>query len=162
MAKKSTTYKRGGLLKQIANFRKEPMAATIGAIIGGIAPVLSFAIAHKFTPTWRWAIVAGALLYSATSVWEAIYSIYGRGVKGGFKATGFVVILEAAMVAVPLWYVYIPALLVLVGINAVISANQIINESKSLVVKTTKSSRKAAQQESAVIARGELEYSRAY
>lgn len=117
----STQY---SILGQLRALRGQRLATVIGAIIGAVVPVLVYRIAHYHaadTPA-LWLIVAGGLLFSASSV-------YGWGLKlfGGawYKAGGFTVLLELSTVFVQGWEGRL-ALAVLILINAVNLAHALV------------------------------------
>jgi hypothetical protein len=114
-----------GQKTRIRNRRKRGWAAFgSGLFLGGIIPALTFGIAH-----WQvqespmlWLAVAGGLGYSAPMVaeWFARYA-------GGFKAWGFVGMLEIALTFTDM-VTAIPALLALVALNAWVLGKRIQND----------------------------------
>lgn len=121
---KATAPKDYSILSQLRGLRSQWLATAIGGIIGAIVPVLVFRIAHyhvEATPA-LWLIVAGGLLFSASSV-------YGWGLKlfGGawYKAGGFTLLIELSTVFVQGWESYV-ALSVLCLINAVNMAHALV------------------------------------
>lgn len=139
--KSKSIVKTSGFLKQLATLKQHKLATVFGFVIGGIIPVLSFLIAHKATGHCRWIIVAGALAYSATSVFQAMHRILGGDGLAAIKALGFVILIESSMVFVNLQYVSYTALGVLVLFNAVAYADALVNDSK-----LTRSKRRAKKQ----------------
>jgi hypothetical protein len=112
------------ILGQLRALRGQRLASVIGGVIGAVVPVLVYRIAHYHaaeTPA-LWLIVAGGLLFSASSV-------YGWGLKlfGGawYKAGGFTVLLELTTVFVQGWEGRL-ALAVLILINAVNLAHALV------------------------------------
>jgi hypothetical protein len=112
------------ILSQLRGLRGQRLATSIGCVIGAIVPLLVYRIAHYHvsdTPA-LWLIVAGGLLFSASSV-------YGWGLKlfGGawYKAGGFTLLIELSTVFVQGWESYI-ALSVLCLINAVNMAHALV------------------------------------
>ena len=112
------------ILGQLRALRGQRLATVIGGIIGAVVPVLVYRIAHYHaaeTPA-LWLIVAGGLLFSASSV-------YGWGLRlfGGawYKAGGFTVLLELSTVFVDGWEGRL-ALSILVLINAVNLAHALV------------------------------------
>lgn len=112
------------ILGQLRALRGQRLATVIGAIIGAVVPVLVYRIAHHHaadTPA-LWLIVAGGLLFSASSV-------YGWGLKlfGGawYKAGGFTILLELSTVFVRGWESKL-ALSILILINAVNLAHALV------------------------------------
>jgi hypothetical protein len=128
--KKNSSAHKSAFLKQLASLRTQKLATAFGFIIGGIIPVLSFLIAHYTTGKCRWVIVAGALAYSAVSVFQAMFRILGSDVLAGIKALGFVILLECSMVFVDWSVVSYIALGVLVLFNAVSYADALVNDAK--------------------------------
>jgi len=136
MAIKKTTGKSVSkdysILSQLRGLRSQWLATAIGGIIGAIVPVLVYRIAHyhvEATPA-LWLIVAGGLLFSASSV-------YGWGLKlfgAWYKAGGFTLLIELSTVFVEGWESYV-ALSVLCLINAV-------NMSHALVIGNRAAKRK--------------------
>lgn len=128
MAIKKTTGKSVSkdysILSQLRGLRSQWLATAIGCVIGAIVPLLVYRIAHYHvsdTPA-LWLIVAGGLLFSASSV-------YGWGLKlfGGawYKAGGFTLLIELSTVFVQGWESYI-ALSVLMAVNAVNMAHALV------------------------------------
>lgn len=112
------------ILSQLRALRGQRLASLTGAIIGAVVPVLVYRIAHYHaaeTPA-LWLIVAGGLLFSASSV-------YGWGLRlfGGawYKAGGFTVLLELSTVFVKGWESKL-ALSILILINAVNLAHALV------------------------------------
>jgi len=128
MAIKKTTGKSVSkdysILSQLRGLKSQWLATGIGCVVGAIVPVLVYRIAHyhvEATPA-LWLIVAGGLLFSASSV-------YGWGLKlfGGqwYKAGGFTLLIELSTVFVQGWESYV-ALSVLCLINAVNMAHALV------------------------------------
>ncbi len=68
--KATTAPKDYSILSQLRGLKSQWLATAIGGIIGAIVPVLVYRIAHyhvEATPA-LWLIVAGGLLFSASSV----------------------------------------------------------------------------------------------
>lgn len=112
------------ILSQLRALRGQRLATVVGSIIGAVVPVLVYRIAHHHagdTPA-LWLIVAGGLLFSASSV-------YGWGMKlfGGawYKAGGFTVLVELSTVFVQGWESKL-ALSILILINAVNLAHALV------------------------------------
>jgi hypothetical protein len=96
-----------------------PLAATLGAAIGGIVPWFGREIAHGELAT-RWyadpklIVVAGCVLFSVATVYA-----FGRAAFGSpRKAAGFVAALEGVMLISHGW-IGVVALCVLIAINAI-------------------------------------------
>jgi hypothetical protein len=121
--KASTAPKDYSILSQLRGLRSQWLATAIGCVIGAIVPLLVYRIAHYHvaeTPA-LWLIVAGGLLFSASSV-------YGWGLKlfgAWFKAGGFTLLIELSTVFVSGWESYV-ALSVLCLINAVNMAHALV------------------------------------
>lgn len=111
------------ILSQLRGLKSQWLATIIGCVIGAIVPLLVYRIAHYHvsdTPA-LWLIVAGGLLFSASSV-------YGWGLKlfgAWYKAGGFTLLIELSTVFVQGWESYI-ALSVLMAINAVNMAHALV------------------------------------
>ena len=134
--KKTVTKKAAGgaardysILSQLRGLRGQRLAALVGGLVGAIVPLLVYRIAHYHagaTPA-LWLIVAGGLLFSASSV-------YGWGLKlfGGawYKAGGFTLLIELSTVFVQGWESKL-ALAVLILINAVNMAHALVVGNKA-------------------------------
>lgn len=112
------------ILAQLRGLRSQWLATAIGCIIGAVVPVLVYRIAHFHaagTPA-LWLIVAGGLLFSATSVFS-----WGQKLFGGawYKAGGFTLLIELSTVFVSGWESYV-ALSVLMAVNAVNMAHALV------------------------------------
>ena len=127
MAIKKTAAKAAkdySILSQLRALRGQRLATVVGSIVGAVVPVLVYRIAHHHagdTPA-LWLIVAGGLLFSASSV-------YGWGMKlfGGqwYKAGGFTVLVELSTVFIQGWESKL-ALSILILINAVNLAHALV------------------------------------
>ena len=112
------------ILSQLRALRGQRLATVVGSIVGAVVPILVYRIAHHHaaeTPA-LWLIVAGGLLFSASSV-------YGWGMKlfGGqwYKAGGFTILLELSTVFIQGWESKL-ALGILILINAVNLAHALV------------------------------------
>lgn len=121
---RSVSTRDYSILSQLRALRGQRLATITGSIIGAVVPVLVYRIAHHHagdTPA-LWLIVAGGLLFSASSV-------YGWGMKlfGGawYKAGGFTVLLELSTVFVRGWESKL-ALSILILINAINLAHALV------------------------------------
>jgi hypothetical protein len=100
------------------------VAAWIGLLIGGCAPIFTFGVVHFVLPHHPerfiilWTIAIGGLLFSAPKVFKWGLSAWGSKIE----ALGAVVFLEGVMTFVPSLYLPTAALAILVFINAVYSA----------------------------------------
>lgn len=123
-SKTTTTTRDYSILSQLRALRGQRLATVTGAIIGAVVPILVYRIAHHHAADAPalWLIVAGGLLFSASSV-------YGWGMKlfGGawYKAGGFTILLELSTVFVNGWESKL-ALSILVLINAVNLAHALV------------------------------------
>jgi hypothetical protein len=116
-----------------ANKAKRSLIASLGACyIGGICPVIAFAVSHfqapnLFTAAWSpravlWLVTLGLLVYSA----PLIATWFSRWV-GSTKAWGFVVAVEVTSTFTDLTTA-IPALVTLVALNAIILRDKFAND----------------------------------
>lgn len=97
------------------------LATFVGLMLGGFVPLASYVIAHSETGAFDFSharsisIVAGALLYSAKTVYEwarmAFVSV--------LKSVGFVFLTEAVMISSTTHWLTIAALCYLISINAI-------------------------------------------
>lgn len=100
------------------------IAAWIGLLMGGCAPMFTFGVVHFVIPhhpersITLWAIAVGGLLFSAPKVYKWGLSAWGSKVE----ALGAVVFLEGILTSVPSLYLPLAALAILVFVNAVYSA----------------------------------------
>jgi hypothetical protein len=100
------------------------IAAWIGLLMGGCAPMFTFGVVHFVLPLHPertyilWTIAGGGLLFSAPKVAKWAKSAWGSNVE----AFGAVVFLEGVMTFVPGLYLPVAALAILVFINAIYSA----------------------------------------
>lgn len=100
------------------------IAAWIGLLMGGCAPIFTFVVVHFVIPLHPertyllWAIAAGGLLFSAPKVYKWGLSAWGSKVE----ALGAVMFLEGVMTLVPSVYLPMAALVILVFVNAIYSA----------------------------------------
>jgi hypothetical protein len=91
-------------------------------LLGGFVPLASFFVAHfelsAITPLYTQRalyLVLGGLAYSAKTVWQ-----WGTlAFQNGFKAFGFVVLLEGVMVTSHILWLSIAALVYLMAINGI-------------------------------------------
>lgn len=77
----STQY---SILGQLRALRGQRLASVIGGVIGAVVPLLVYRIAHYHaadTPA-LWLIVAGGLLFSASSVYGWGLKLFGGLVQG--------------------------------------------------------------------------------
>lgn len=116
-----------GIIEQMRSARRHPLAALVGAALGGVVPIATYTVAHFELVTWREpraALVAGGLAYSAKTVWQ-----WGRQAFAcPWKASGFVLLLEGIMVTSSVSWLAQLALAYLIGINAIATACQIAHE----------------------------------
>jgi hypothetical protein len=122
--KKTTPARDYSILSELRALRGQRLASVIGAVIGAVVPVLVYRIAHHhagITPA-LWLIVAGGLLFSASSVYS-----WGLRLFGGawYKAGGFTVLIELSTVFVQGWESKL-ALSILILINGVNLAHALV------------------------------------
>jgi hypothetical protein len=131
--KKTTPAPRDySILSELRALRGQRLASLVGAIVGAVVPVLVYRIAHHHagvTPA-LWLIVAGGLLFSASSVYSWGLRLFGAW----YKAGGFTVLIELSTVFVQGWESKL-ALSILILINGV-------NLSHALVVGAKPAKRK--------------------
>jgi hypothetical protein len=121
--KKLTPTRDYSILSQLRALRGQRLASLTGAIIGAVVPVLVYRIAHHHaaaTPA-LWLIVAGGLLFSASSVYSWGLRLFGAW----YKAGGFTVLLELSTVFVEGWESKL-ALSVLILINSINLAHALV------------------------------------
>lgn len=100
------------------------LAAFIGLLMGGCAPIFTFGVVHlvlPFHPERAYilcAIAAGGLLFSAPKVYKWGLSAWGSKVE----ALGAVMFLEGVMTFVPSFYLPMAALAILIFVNGTYSA----------------------------------------
>lgn len=133
MTKTTTKPAKKAAVTRKINKMKANGAASFGALImGGICPIISFIVSHFQAPdltktpldasAFLWIVTAGLLVYSA----PLIISWFSRYVGFG-KALGFTVAMEASQTFTGLTTA-IPALLVLVALNAIILRGRFLND----------------------------------
>jgi VIT1/CCC1 family predicted Fe2+/Mn2+ transporter len=107
---------------RIALRPRNRLATFLGFLLGGFVPLASFFVAHfelsAITPLYTQRalyLVLGGLAYSAKTVWQ-----WGTlAFQNGFKAFGFVVLLEGVMVTSHILWLSIAALVYLMAINGI-------------------------------------------
>lgn len=112
-------YSDLSLVEQIrrSSHKRNRLALLCGAILGAFVPLATFTLAHHEVQEHpeKWVLVAGGLLFSATTVLT-----FGRVAFGqATKALGFTILLEGVMVWSSTAGLSLAALLLLTGINAV-------------------------------------------
>lgn len=91
-----------GVLAQVKAAATNPWSAILGALVGGFVPFGAYTLAHKAVSsgalTWaRWALVLGALAFSAPTVYEWARQAFGTRRSDVIKSLGFVVLLEGVL-----------------------------------------------------------------
>lgn len=122
--KKPAPTRDYSILSQLRALRGQRLASLTGAIIGAVVPVLVYRIAHYHaadTPA-LWLIVAGGLLFSASSVYGWGLRLFG---DAWYKAGGFTILLELSTVFVKGWESKL-ALSVLILINSINLAHALV------------------------------------
>jgi hypothetical protein len=96
------------------------LAGFVGLVIGGFVPVATYTLVHREVSRYPvlWILVAGGLLYSATTVYLWARAAFGSTVK----SLGFVILLEGILTFSHITALGLSALTVLVFINAVSAA----------------------------------------
>jgi hypothetical protein len=110
------------VVSQFQAARRQPWAAGLAGIVGGLPPFIGQAMAHAEVGadgSWwhdpKAIAVAGCMLFSMSTMY-----LFGRATfRDVKKAVGFVAAMELAMVASGLWYVRLATLAVVVAVNMV-------------------------------------------
>ncbi len=106
-------------------FSVSVIGSMVGLILGASVPLTTFAIAH-----YEWKeilsvysfLVVGGLIFSAKNVF-----VWGKGAfRDSWKAAGFVILMELAMIFSQIKWVSFMGLGVLIGINAIASAANLV------------------------------------
>lgn len=131
------------VIAQIRAASKSPAALLVGALLGGFVPVASFVVAHyEWAAFWtlQTLLVAGGLAYSAKTVYQ-----WGKlAFQCGYKAAGFVVLVEGTMVLSATPWLSFAALAFLVGINATATGCTLaLADDKATRAKASAAARKA-------------------
>ena len=98
---------------------RQPWAAGLAGGVGGLPPFLGQAIAHgePVLHAQHLLTVAGCMLFSMATIFA-----FGRATfQSSAKAVGFVAAMELAMVSSGLWYVRLLTVVVVVGVNMVMT-----------------------------------------
>ena len=119
-------YTELGILEQWRQARRHPVAALLGALLGGFVPLAAYQTTHSDLRVESWRdllsplvpVVAACLLFSVRTVWQ-----WGRAAFGeSAKAVCLVVAIEGMMVLSPTPWLAQLALFYLICINAVATA----------------------------------------
>jgi len=107
------------IVEQVRSATREGhrLAMLCGMVLGGFVPLATYILAHGEVAAdpRKWALVAGGLLFSATSVFE-----FGReAFRSILKALGFVVLIEGVMIWSSTEPLSLAALALLVAVNAI-------------------------------------------
>lgn len=91
-----------------------------GLLVGGFIPLGSYTLIHQEVAArpYLWALVAGGLLYSSTSVFLWALSYF----HSKLKAIGFVILLEGILTLSSVEWLSISGLAILMSLNAVTAA----------------------------------------
>lgn len=133
-----------GILDQVAVATKPAnrLASFLGGILGGFVPAASYVVAHMEVGDHpaKWALVAGGMIYSALTVfqWSRI------AFKNAAKAFGFVVLLEGVAIFAGTLALSLSALSLLVAINALATAFNLVADRRDARSAKAKSSRQTA------------------
>lgn len=119
-----------GVIDQINQATKSGhrLALMCGFVLGGFIPLASYVLVHFEVSSMplKWLIVAGALIYSALTVFD-----WAKGwTKHPFKAFGFVVLLEGTMTFAATPWLSATALALLLGINGIASGCNLLADSR--------------------------------
>jgi len=119
-----------GILDQIAVASKSSnrLASIVGGVLGGFIPLAVYLVAHLETSqnALKWVLVAAGMLYSATTVYQWARIAF----KHWTKAFGFVVLVEGVAVFATTPAISVGALAILVAVNAVSTAYNLVSERK--------------------------------
>lgn len=112
------------ILSQLRALRGQRLATVTGSIMGGVVPVLIYRLSHHHAAESPalWLIVAGGLLFSASSVYGWGMRLFGNA---WYKAGGFTLLLELSTIFVNGWESKL-ALSILILINAVNLAHALV------------------------------------
>lgn len=111
------------------------MALVVGAVLGGLVPVMTYTLAHHYVQALPalWLLVAGGLIFSALTVYQ-----WGRVAFGSaWKSAGFVLLLEGILTFTDAKLAG-TSLAALVFINATATACRLAVESSAPVRKRVK------------------------
>lgn len=126
----AVSFKGLGVLDQVAQATRSHnrLAFTIGALLGGFIPVASYTICHLECPQDKrlWALVVAGLAYSALTVYQWASIAF----KHPAKAIGFVVLMEGVILFSHTLWLSFAALFVLVLINGIATAANLIADRK--------------------------------
>lgn len=142
---------------------KYRLASFLGAVLGGFIPIASFVVAHLETTEHpeRWIFVAGGMTYSAMTV----YSWASIAFSNRIKAVGFILLVEGVAIFASTFALNVAALTILVAINALATAYNLIAQQRDIHAQTrpekikagvTQKRRAAKPNGSTAIARKEL------
>jgi VIT1/CCC1 family predicted Fe2+/Mn2+ transporter len=94
------------------------LAAVVGLLLGGFVPLAVYVVAHGESGALARSLVAGGLVYSATTVFQWARLAF----TSALKSAGFVVLLEGVMVTSNTHWLALAALAYLIAINGVATA----------------------------------------
>jgi hypothetical protein len=119
-------YSRLGVLDQVAQATRahNRLAFAIGALLGGFIPVASYTVCHLECPQQPalWVLVVAGFAYSAITVYQWASIAF----KHWAKALGFVVLTEGVIFFSTTHWLSFVALAVLVSINGIATATNLI------------------------------------
>lgn len=119
-------YNKLGVLDQIAQATRpyNRLAFAVGSLLGGLIPVASYTICHRECEAqpWLWVLVVAGFAYSAFTVaqWARI------AFQHWIKAVGFVVLMEGVIFFSGTQWLSLVCLAVLVVINGISTATNLI------------------------------------
>jgi hypothetical protein len=119
-----------GIIDQMkaAFYRQNRLALVTGTVLCGFVPAATYTIKHACHETpMLWLLVAGGLIYSATSMFAFMTAATGCRAK----AAGWVILVEGVMTFAPkeYWPLSLAALAILVTANAIAGACKLADDS---------------------------------
>lgn len=120
------SFKKLGVLDQVSQATRphNRLAFTVGGLLGGFIPIASYTICHYECQAqpWLWVLVVAGFTYSAITVYQWANVAF----KHWAKAFGFVVLMEGVIFFSHTLWLSLVALAVLVLINGISTATNLI------------------------------------